>query len=163
MLIANGARIDEPDSKSWRPLHYAAFSGSKVMVQLLLERGASPHSTTSEGNTPLSLGFREPGQSISQEDKEIIMNALHDAMISRRKSKMRQFSDLMNVGNKSRDVGERNKIWHTAELAAALYQSMPDDDETSELQPSISSQHKEDLYDEDEAESVVAGSSRVAL
>jgi hypothetical protein len=91
------------------------------------------------------------------------MNALHDAMISRRKSKMRQFSDLMNVGNKSRDVGERNKIWHTAELAAALYQSMPDDDETSELQPSISSQQKEDLYDEDEAESVLAGSSRVAL
>ncbi len=167
MLIANGTKIDEPDSKYWRPLHYAAFHGRLRIVELLLGRGASPHSTTSEGNTPLSLGFREPELSTTAHEKSRIYELLHTAMDARRKSKLRQLTGLMSVGsNKSRDAGERNKCWHIASLARALYQEdgLGDDDESElVLTPKASSQYQAEDTEEWYGEfGTIAGPSRPA-
>ena len=137
MLIANGTKLDEPDSQAWRPLHYAALHGRSAIVELLLERGASPHAVTSDGNTAIALGFREPGPTISDGEKRHIAECLHAAMNAKKKSKMRSLSNFMSTSsNKSRDAGERNKAWHTAELAATLYSTDFDDgnDAQSELQ-----------------------------
>lgn len=147
ILIAGGAKIEESDSKGWRPLHYAAFNCRPAMVDLLLVRGASPHATTSEGNTPLSLGFRGPGMLAPTEEKQHIHDVLQAAMYAHKKSKFKQFSDFMTTGKKSRDAAERNRTWHTAELAAILYQNSEEveeeeeDDETP-LTPSVNSQNK---------------------
>lgn len=143
MLISNGTKIDEPDSQNWRPLHYAAFHGRSAIVDLLLERGVSPHSTTSDGNTAMGLGFREPGLTINTAEKHHIHEALHAAMNARKKSKLKSLGSFMSgSGNKSREAGERNKAWHTAELAATLYQADVDGDGLSDLQTtgSINSQ-----------------------
>ena len=146
MLIASAAKIDEADSKDWRPLHYAAFNCRPHMVDILLSRGASPHATTSDGNTALSLGFREPGLLATQEEKIAVWELLQGAMNSHKKSKFKQLTGFMNSGNsnKSRDAGERNKAWHMAELAAALYLNDQfddgEDDADSQLTPSTSSQ-----------------------
>ena len=153
MLIANGTKIDEPDSQAWRPLHYASFHGRSAIVELLLERGAEPHAVTSDGNTALDLGFREPGLMISDEEKEHICDCLYTARNAKKKSKMRSFSSLMSTSsNKSRDAGERNKAWHTAELAATLYLNEADDDTESRneliLTPSRNSMITADRDDE---------------
>lgn len=125
ILIASGARIDEADSLYWRPIHYAAFNARVAMIDMLITRGASPHATTETGNTALSLGFRGPGLVATYEDKMHVRDMLQAAMNSQTKSKFKAFTGFMSVGpmtNRSRDVSDRNKVWHTAELAAALYQ-----------------------------------------
>ena len=148
-LICSGAKFDEEDSKGWRALHYASFNCRPQMVEFLLGRGASPHNITNDGNTPLRLGFREPGSTASLEDKERVYSYLQGAINAHKKSKLKQLASIRGVGaNKSREVERRNKIWHLAELAAALYQSgQLGDDESelgSQLTPSISSQYNED-------------------
>ena len=134
MLIAAGAKIDEGDAEGWKPLHYAAFNARAHMVEVLLNRGASPHTTTAMGNTPLSLGFREAGLNVAYEEKLQVYELLQAAMNAHKKSKLKQFSDAMTAPlNKSREVGERNKVWHTAQLADALYQnSVPEVEEVEE-------------------------------
>lgn len=124
MLIAAGAKLEEGDSEGWRPLHYAAFNARSHMVEQLLNRSCSPHATTAMGNTPLSLGFREAGLMAPYQEKLQVSDLLQAAMNAHKKSKFRRVSDAMTAPlNKSREVGERNKIWHTAQLADALYQS----------------------------------------
>ena len=167
MLLASGAKTDEADSKYWRPLHYAAFNCRIHMVEMLLGRGASPHATTDDGNTALGLGFREHGLFASYEDKEQIHELLHSAMNAHRKSKFKQLTRAMSAGgNKSRDAGERNRAWHTAELAAALYQDdlteegVGDEDE-AQLAPSMSTQEKgDDNWENDGSTKAQASSSR---
>ena len=122
MLIAAGARIDEGDSLGWRPLHYAAFNLRSQMVEMLLNKTCSPHSTTGMGNTPLSLGFREAGLNATYEEKMQVTDLLQAAVNAHKKSKFRRVSDAMSSSsNKSKEVGERNRIWHTAQLADSLY------------------------------------------
>lgn len=162
-LIASGARIDTGDCKDWKPLHYAAWNCRPQMVELLLARGASPHVVTAEGNNPLSLGFREHGLVATMEDKQSIFEILQAAMHARRKSTLTKISQFKGIGpRKTRDVSERNKAWHTAELAAALYLAgqLEDDesDSLSQLAPSTHSRNqRESRYDED---LVTASSSR---
>lgn len=124
------------------------------MVEVLLTRGTSSHSTTADGNTPLSLGFREPGLMASYEDKEQIVGILNAAMYAHKKSKLTKLTGFMTMGNKSRDAIERNKAWHMAELAAALYQSgqLGEGDTESDVQltPTISSQYNGYGNDQDE-------------
>ena len=166
-LIASGAKYEEMDSRGWKPLHYAAWNCRPQMVELLIGRGASPHVTTNEGNTPYSLGFREPGLTASYEDKERICGILYAAMNARKKSKMQVLTKIMSgSSNKTKDVRERNKAWHTAELAAALYQSgqLGESESESDLRhtPSISSQYNGDGYDhDDETTSAQPSSSRI--
>lgn len=168
MLIASGADIKSSDSAGWMPLHYAAFNGNAAMVEMLLNRGASPHATTNDGNTALHLGFRGPGLTTNHEDKEYIWGILQGAMNATKKSKLRSLTDLMNSGtNKSREAGERNKIWHTAELAAALYQTSHLEDgeaeEDVQLTPSASNQVRleDDNYRADEAPEMQQSSGRL--
>ena len=126
------------------------------MVDLLLVRGASPHATTSEGNTPLSLGFRGPGMLAPVEEKQHIHDVLQAAMFAHKKSKFKQFSDFMTTGKKSRDAAERNRTWHTAELAAILYQNsdeveeVEEEEDETQLTPSITSQNKKEGNGEDD-------------
>lgn len=153
-LIAAGAKIEEGDSEGWKPLHYAAFNARIHMVELLLNRGASPHATTAMGNTPLSLGFRESGLTATYEEKLQVCELLQAAMNAHKRSKFRKLSDAMTAPlNKSREVGERNKIWHTAQLADALYQTgQPEYDEGEEegqLTTTVSNQYSIDNDDDD--------------
>jgi ankyrin repeat protein len=121
-LLAAGARADNaPDSQRWQPLHYAAFNCEPEIVELLLDKGASPHATTQDGNTPLSLGFREHGLGVSEDSRARVRGLLEEASAKRQKSGLaRVFSfKLGSAGTKS--AGERNRIYHTAEMAEALY------------------------------------------
>lgn len=139
MLIAAGAKVDESDSEGWRPLHYAAFNARPHMVELLLNKSCSPHATTAMGNTPFSLGFREAGSVATYEEKMQVTDLLQAAMNAHKKSKFRRVSDAMTSPlNKSREVGERNKIWHTAQLADTLYQNMPPEIQEHEEAPKLS-------------------------
>ena len=165
ILLASGAKAEELDFQDWRPLHYASWNCRLQMVELLLGRGASPHATTADGNTPLSLGFREPGLLATWEDKERVCGILHAAMNAHKKSKFKQLTGFMSTGsNKSRDAGERNKVWHTAELAAALYQNgqLEEAESESDLQltPSTNSQYKNEGNEQDD-DDVQPSSSRI--
>jgi ankyrin repeat protein len=122
LLLAAGAKADNaPDSQRWQPLHYAAFNCEPEIVELLLDRGASPHATTQDGNTPLGLGFREHGLEASEDSKARVQFLLQQASAKRQKSGLAQVLQFRLGSAKTRCVEERNRIYHTAEMAEALY------------------------------------------
>jgi hypothetical protein len=96
----------------------------------------------------MGLGFRQAGLSLSVDDQEQICEILHASMNARKKSKLRSLTGMMSTGSgQSREAAERNRAWHTAELAAALYQledGAEDVDSDLQLTPSISSAQQED-------------------
>ena len=53
------------------PLHQAAFWGKKIVIQLLLERGADPNAVDSYGRTPLCMAAFHGGKEIVQ----LLLNA----------------------------------------------------------------------------------------
>jgi ankyrin repeat protein len=117
LLLAAGAKADNaPDSQRWQPLHYAAFNCQPEIVELLLEKGASPHATTQDGNTPLGLGFREHGLVVSEDTKARVRFLLEEASVKRQKSGLAQALKFRRSA-KMRSVEERNRIYHTAEMA----------------------------------------------
>ena len=73
-------------------------SARQRLVELLVGRGVSPHATTNDGNTPLSLGFRGEGLAVTYEEKERIYDLLQAAMHARKKSKLKQLTSFMNAG-----------------------------------------------------------------
>jgi ankyrin repeat protein len=122
LLLAAGAKADNaPDSQRWQPLHYAAFHCEPEIVELLLDRGASPHATTQDGNTPLGLGFREHGLVASENSKARVQFLLQQASAKRQKSGLAQVLQFRLGSAKTRSVEEKNRIYHTAEMAEALY------------------------------------------
>jgi ankyrin repeat protein len=122
LLLAAGAKADNaPDSQRWQPLHYAAFNCVPEIVELLLDKGASPHATTQDGNTPLGLGFREHGLMASEDAKARVQFLLQQASAKRQKSGLAQVLQFRLGSAKTRSVEERNRIYHTAEMAEALY------------------------------------------
>lgn len=127
LLLASGAKVEAADSQRWQPLHYAAFHCQPDIVELLLARGASPHSTTQDGNTPLGLGFREHGLSAAaQEDQERVRYVLQNAAVKQAKSPLAQVVQFRLGGAGTRSARERNQVWHTAEMAEALYRDRTD-------------------------------------
>ena len=46
LLIANGASIYRRNKQGWLPIHTAALVGSDRIVELLIQKGANPKSTT---------------------------------------------------------------------------------------------------------------------
>lgn len=58
-LIEEGASIDESDSWSLHPLHYAAEKGNIEIAKLLLEKGASIHALDVREYTPLHFAAKE--------------------------------------------------------------------------------------------------------
>ena len=121
LLLAAGAKHDAPDSQRWAPLHYAAFNAQPEIVEILLERGASPHATTQDGNTPLGLGFREHGLAASDDAKARVRFLLQQAGLKKQKSGFAQVMQFRLGSASTRSVAERNRIYHTAEMAEALY------------------------------------------
>lgn len=122
LLLNSGAKVDAADSQRWQPLHYAAFHCQPEIVELLLDRGASSHATTQDGNTPLGLGFREHGLGpTAQEDKERVQFLLQEASLRQPKSPFAQVVQFRLGGAGTRTARERNQVWHTAEMAEALY------------------------------------------
>lgn len=121
LLLASGARADAPDSRRWTPLHYAAFHCQPEIVELLLASGASADARTQDGNTPLSLGFREYGLEASQEERERVQVLLEAAGAKVQRSAIAQVFRLGGSGTSNKTARERNLVWHTAEMAEALY------------------------------------------
>jgi ankyrin repeat protein len=121
LLIASGAKIEAVDSQRWQPLHYAAFHCQPEVVELLLEKGASPHATTQDGNTSLGLGFREHGLAASGEDRDRVQYLLQAAGAKQQKSAFSQVMQFRLGSAGTRSARERNMVWHTAEMAEALY------------------------------------------
>jgi ankyrin repeat protein len=122
LLLAAGAKADNaPDSQRWQPLHYASFNCEPEIVELLLDRGCSPHATTQDGNTPLGLGFREHGLVVSEDAKARVRYLLQEASSKRQKSGLAQVLQFRLGSAGTRSVAERNRIYHTAEMAEALY------------------------------------------
>lgn len=121
ILLAAGADVSQPDNARWRPLHYAAFHCQSDVLQLLLDKGASPHATTVDGNTPLALGFREHGLQASPEDKARIQQLLQNAEAKKEKGGLKSMMQFKIGGPSNRTAKERNQCWYTAEMAEALY------------------------------------------
>ncbi|KAM0700921.1 hypothetical protein Q7P35_012643 [Cladosporium inversicolor] len=121
LLLASGARVDAPDSRRWTPLHYAAFHCQPEIVEVLLASGASADAKTQDANTPLSLGFREYGLEASQAERERVQSLLEAAGAKVQKSALAQVLRLGGSGPSNKSARERNLVWHTAEIAEALY------------------------------------------
>lgn len=121
ILAAAGADVSQPDKARWRPLHYAAFHCQPDVLQLLLDKGASPHATTVDGNTPLALGFREHGLQASSGDKIRIQQLLEAAEATQEKSGLKQMMSFKLSGPSNRTAKERNQCWYTAGTAESLY------------------------------------------
>lgn len=63
-LIADGAKVNKPDSDGYTPLHWAAEAGQPSVVALLIRKGADANVANSYGYTPLHLALqgRESGK-----------------------------------------------------------------------------------------------------
>lgn len=55
ILVACGAKVNEPVTQGLRPLHYAAYQRYTEAMKLLLVRGADPNVMDDAGYTPLHL------------------------------------------------------------------------------------------------------------
>jgi ankyrin repeat protein len=55
LLLKVGADVEARDASSFRPLHFAIFSGREAVVRQLLERGADVRAATKNGATPLHI------------------------------------------------------------------------------------------------------------
>jgi ankyrin repeat protein len=127
LLLASGAKADAPDSRRWTPLHYAAFHCQPDIVEVLLASGASADAKTQDGKTPMSLGFREYGLEASHDDLERVQSLLEAARTKLPKSAIAQVFKLGILGTSDKSARERNLVWHTAEMAEALYRGRGDE------------------------------------
>jgi len=55
MLQETTATVNCRDSRGWTPLHYAAFNGQAVAIQLLVKNGALVEAKDNDGATPLHV------------------------------------------------------------------------------------------------------------
>jgi hypothetical protein len=124
MLIAGGAKLDEADSRGWRPLHVAAWGCRSDMVELLLQKGVTADAKTVDGHTALGLGFREYGYGNGDAvARRRIYDILSMAIARQKKSMFRQLTNSFgSSATESKTAAQRNLAWHTAQLAEALYQ-----------------------------------------
>ncbi|KAL8946321.1 MAG: hypothetical protein Q9222_007261, partial [Ikaeria aurantiellina] len=79
-LISKGAKMDSSCGEGWQPLHHAAYFGSSILVETLLQGGVNPHATTNEGKTASSLGYCTTGAPIAEDETAYIQNMLSEAM-----------------------------------------------------------------------------------
>lgn len=108
-LISKGAKMEVTCSEGWQPLHHATYTGSSIMVEMLLESGVYPHATTNEGKTAHGLPFCTSGVPILEEEKDRIRNMLEEAMNRTRKQK--SFKVPLKRGS---TVEEKNKLVRAA-------------------------------------------------
>jgi hypothetical protein len=127
LLLASGAKADAPDSRRWTPLHYAAFHCQPDIIEVLLASGASADAKTQDGKTPMSIGFREYGLEASHDDLERVQSLLEAARTKLPKSAIAQVFKLGILGTSDKSARERNLVWHTAEMAEALYRDRGDE------------------------------------
>ncbi|KAK0859425.1 hypothetical protein LTS02_009238 [Friedmanniomyces endolithicus] len=122
-LIYSGAKLEESDSRGWRPLQMAAWSCRSDIVELLLQKGVSVEAKTVDGHTALGLGFRAHGLSTDELHRRRIYDMLSMAMAHQKPSMLRQLSSIVSSGpsESSRTAHQRNLAWHTAQLAEALF------------------------------------------
>jgi ankyrin repeat protein len=55
LLLRHGANVNVAQHGGWTPLHQAAAHGQREIVRMLLERGADPHATSSDGRTAAQM------------------------------------------------------------------------------------------------------------
>lgn len=64
LLLANHADVNAQDNGGWTPLHMAARSGSKEVVQLLLAHKAKVDLKDQDGLTPLKRALLQGQQGV---------------------------------------------------------------------------------------------------
>lgn len=64
-LSQNSDYLREQDEDGYTPLHHEAIAGNALMVQAMLEYGANPASTTSEGYTALDFACLTGWQNVA--------------------------------------------------------------------------------------------------
>ncbi|CAB0031723.1 unnamed protein product [Trichogramma brassicae] len=67
-------QVDPRDKFSYTPLHWAMKRGHKSMVELLLRKGADPHSTNDKGETPLHIVCAKDGDDFESVNKFFDVN-----------------------------------------------------------------------------------------
>ena len=118
-LMSKNAKVESQCSEGWRPLHQAAFNGSPVSIELLLASGAYVHALTYGRQSPLELGFRTGGTSISETDKLRVRELLQKAEATT--SKQQIIDHLKNgLGFFGKSVDDRNNTLKSADLAMEL-------------------------------------------
>lgn len=58
VLIASGARVNQPDAGQQTALHKAVLTGSKSDVATLLEGGADPNIMDNMGHSPMHVAVK---------------------------------------------------------------------------------------------------------
>jgi ankyrin repeat protein len=63
-LLASGARVDVPGAVD-RPIHLAALTGQKTLVQMMIDKGADIDAKGSDGMTPLYQAARQDATDVA--------------------------------------------------------------------------------------------------
>ena len=66
LLIASGARIDEPDNNGETPLHWAAQENAMAVAKVLIDNGAAVNAKDDDGETPLHYAARKNAAEVAK-------------------------------------------------------------------------------------------------
>lgn len=71
LAVSLGEDVHSQDRNGNSPLHVAVLSGNHLLVEYLLERGASPESENAEGETPIELLYSLTDAEIGYDGSQI--------------------------------------------------------------------------------------------
>jgi cytohesin len=112
LLLVHGAEVN-PRNASGTPMHYAAASGQRVLVELLIAKGANINAKTNEGVTPLHTAAKMDRPEVAQ-----LLIARGADVDARTKNNDTPLIEVARQGNKdfvdllvarSADINARNK------------------------------------------------------
>ena len=121
LIAQKGADIHAKCSESWTALHHAAFNGASAMVLYLVNSRADVHAQTTEGKTPLGLGFRASGLPIPDAEKHAVSQILKEAMEKTPKKHVVRMPTL----RKGKTVEDKNAIVRAATTSLAMMSKPP--------------------------------------
>ena len=121
LVAQRGADIHSKCSESWTPLHHAAFNGSSAMVLYLVNSGANVHAQTTEGKTPLELGFRLGGVPIPEAEKHSASQILKEATERTPKKHAIKMPSL----RRGKTVEDKNNVVRAATTSMAMMANKP--------------------------------------
>ena len=122
LLLANGAAVDAQGSKVGMPIHMAALTGQKALVQMLIDKHADANARSDDGQTPLF-------QAAKKDSVDIVALLLARGADVNARTKSGYTALMVSAGNGNpgiakvllehgADVGVRDKDGVTALLSA---------------------------------------------
>jgi ankyrin repeat protein len=66
LLLANGAAVDIQGSKVGMPIHVAALTGQKALVQMLIDKRADANARSDDGQTPLYQAAKRDSADVAE-------------------------------------------------------------------------------------------------